>query len=85
MHLTLPECSEASRSEKAQSGRRHLIGPFNGIGGMNLLELEVKSTKGEKRLEALAKKKTKVKVTGKKSGNTLEVSQLKTTKGKQKK
>jgi hypothetical protein len=59
--------------------------PVLKVRGGDVLKLEAKSTKGEKRLEALAKKTTKVKVTGKKSGNTLEVSQLKTTKGKQKK
>jgi hypothetical protein len=45
-------------------------------------KLSTKTDKGKKRLGALAKKDTKVKVQGKKSGDTLEVTKLKRTKAK---
>ncbi len=48
------------------------------------LKLLAKADKGEKRLEALVKKDAKVKVRGKKDGDTLEVTKVKSTKVKKK-
>lgn len=48
------------------------------------LKLSTKTDKGEKRLEALAKKDAKVKVRGNKDGDTLEVTKVKSTKAKKK-
>jgi hypothetical protein len=48
------------------------------------IKLSAKTDKGEKHLEALAKKDAKVKVRGKKDGDTLEVTKVKSTKAKKK-
>lgn len=48
------------------------------------LKLSAKTEKGEKRLDALAKKDAKVNVRGKKDGDTLEVTKVKSAKANKK-